>query len=129
MAPSSQDENGSWADLINAAKASKATGSAAFSITASVSCTVPNSSDIYMMAMAKPRPPSRFIHRALKQLVMASSVRVYPISRKETTLVISQKKYIHIRFSERTRPNIAARNKNSMERKNPVLSLYSLWCS
>ena len=50
------------------------------------------------------------------------------MSRKETTLVISQKKYIHTRFSDSTSPSMAPRNRNSMERKKPVRSLYSLWC-
>ena len=51
------------------------------------------------------------------------------MSKKETTLVISQKKYIQTRFSESTSPNIAPKNKNSIEKKNPLRSAYSVWCS
>ena len=43
------------------------------------------------------------------------------------TLVISQKKYIHIRLAESTRPNMAARKKNSMEKKKPLRSVNSVW--
>ena len=48
------------------------------------------------------------------------------MSRKDTTLVTSQKKYIQTRFSDRTSPNMAAKNRNSIEKKNPLRSLYSL---
>ncbi len=43
-------------------------------------------------------------------------------------LVISQKKYIHVRLAEKTRPNMAPRNTNSMERKKGERSRYSVWC-
>ena len=49
------------------------------------------------------------------------------MSRKEITLVISQKKYIHVRLSESTSPSMAARNRNSMEKKNPLRSCTSVW--
>ena len=41
IAPSSQEENGIWADLVRAAKASSTTGMAAPEATTSVSWTVP----------------------------------------------------------------------------------------
>ena len=47
--------------------------------------------------------------------------------RKEITLVISQKKYIQIRLAESTSPNMAAKKKNSMEKKKPLRSANSVW--
>ena len=41
MAPSSQEEKGSWADLVSAAKASSATGMAGAMAMTSASCTTP----------------------------------------------------------------------------------------
>ena len=43
---------------------------------ASVICTLPRVKASTAIPTAKPRPPSRFIHRAWKLLCTASSVRV-----------------------------------------------------
>ena len=76
IAPSSQEENGSWADLVSPARASSAIGIGAPTRTTSSSCTVPSVAAETAIAMAKPRPPKRFIHSARKLLCTASSVRV-----------------------------------------------------
>ena len=76
IAPSSQEENGSCADLVSPASASSATGITAPAATTSPSCTVPAVAAATAIAIAKPSPPSRFIHSARKLLCTASSVRV-----------------------------------------------------
>ena len=126
MAPRSQVENGSCADLVSPARARQISGSIAPTLTTLRSCTVPLTFAIHAIATANPRPPRRFIQSAQKLLFTASSERVYPIIKNEITLVISQKKYIQIIFCESTSPNIAARNRNSMEKKKGCLSCTSL---
>ena len=112
--------------MVSPARARQISGRSPPALTTSSSWTVPFTFAIQAIATAKPSPPRRFIHRAQKLLLTASSERVYPIIKNEITLVISQKKYIQIMFWESTSPNIAARNKNSMEKKNGCLSCTSL---
>ena len=113
---------GNMADLSGISRrkaaAKPATGTAAPIETTSDSDTVCSTAELYAIPMAKARPPSRFIHKALKELCTASSVRVYPMSKNEQIDVTSQKKSIHIRLSDSTSPNMAPKNTNSMAKKN-----------
>ena len=79
------------------------------------------------MATVKPQPPRRFIHRALKLFVTASGFFVYPMSRNDIVLVISQKKNIQDILSDDMSPNIAERNRKSMDWKNQGLFSTSVW--
>ena len=79
IAPSSQPEKGSCADLVSAAKASIAAGNIAMAGSAakSRSCDILVISMIptqNMMAAMNPHPPRRFIQSALKEFVTASPV-------------------------------------------------------
>ena len=81
MAPSSQPENGIMAALVKPQNTSSATASSTGSelrprFTSMESSTVLYSSPSQTMATANARPPSRFIHNALNELLMASSVWV-----------------------------------------------------
>ena len=76
IAPKSQEEKGSWADFVSPARASMAMGITEPAFTTSPSWALPKVEAATAMAMAKPRPPKRFIHRARKLLCTASSVRV-----------------------------------------------------
>ena len=93
IAPSNQPENGSWADFVMPAKHSSAAG------ISTSDCLEPISACNSMlwvrwwhqtMASANARPPARFMTSARRALRRASSVRVYPISRNEQRVVISQ---------------------------------------
>ena len=57
-------------------------------------------------AIAKHTPPIEFINKAINELLIASLVCVYPISRNEQSVVTSQKKYIQIKSFDKTIPNI-----------------------
>ncbi len=134
MAPKSQPLKGSWALLVSPAKASRITGMIATVVPlpmATRSCKVftCSTSAAYTMATANPRPPNRFIHKARKELRTASGVLLYPMSRKEQRLVISQKKYIQVKLLEKIRPNMAPKNTKSMAKKKARRSLYSLCLS
>ena len=74
------------------------------------------------MAHTKPKPPSRFIIRALKEFLTASSVFVNPIRKNEQSVVISQKKNSQTRSFENTMPYIAARKRNSRKKNHGLLS-------
>jgi len=96
IAPTSHAENGSWAALVSPAKPMRAAGTSAMTFPLVVSASspimpLPNIAS-QMIAPANAMPPSRFIQRARKALLVASSVFVYPIRRKEQSVVTSQKK-------------------------------------
>ena len=79
IAPRSHFENGSSADFVIAANASRMTGisTAALSwLTSTCRFDVSSTIDAYMIAPANPRPPRRFIHKARNELFVASSVFV-----------------------------------------------------
>ena len=61
---------------------------------------------------------------ARKELFTASLVLVNPIRKKEQRVVISQKKYIHTRLLDTTKPNMADKNKN-IKKKNQGLRSFS----
>ena len=65
--------------------------------------------------------------RARNELLVASSVSEYPMSRNEQIVVISQKKKTQSRLLEKTSPNMAARKMNRIPKKMPRRSLISLW--
>ena len=68
-------------------------------------------------AARKAMPPSRFMMIWRKAFLMASSVRVKPMRRKEHTVVISQPVNSHSMLFENTMRNMAAR-KTNMRAKN-----------
>jgi len=63
---------------------------------------------------------------ARNELLVASSVSEYPMSRNEQIVVISQKKKTQSRLLEKTSPNIAARKINRSPKKMFRRSLISL---
>jgi hypothetical protein len=65
--------------------------------------------------------------RARNELLVASSVSEYPISRNEQIVVISQKKKTQSRLLEKINPNMATRKMNRRPKKIPRRSLISLW--
>ncbi len=82
----------------------------------------PSVSDRTISAATNAMPPTRFIVSWRNELSSASPVRVNPINANEHSVVISQKKNIHERSSDRTMPNMALRNVNSRKKNHGLLS-------
>ena len=123
MAPRSHVWNGICAALVRPANASAVTGSTTMPGLAMPICrNSRNDSVLNWMAMTyraarKAMPPSRFMMIWRKAFLMASSVRVKPMRRKEHTVVISQPVNSHSMLFENTMRNMAAR-KTNMRAKN-----------
>ena len=133
IAPSSQRENGSWAALARPAKAIRQAGIIAAWPRASSAVRSrvrwPSGASIasHSRATAKPVPPRVLRPRAVKALPVASWLRLWPMSRNEARVVISQNRNIHDRWLTRTMANIAERKRNITEKNSRRRSGSSWW--
>ena len=79
------------------------------------------------MAKTKAIPPIKFIVKARKELFTASLVLVKPMRKNEQRVVISQKKYIHTKLLDITRPNMADKNRNIKKKNQGLRSFCPSW--
>ena len=81
-----------------------------------------------MLAETNAIPPIRLRISCLKELLIASSVLVNPMSANEHNVVISQKNNIQTKLLESTIPYIALRKTNMRKKNHGLLSFSPAWC-